>query len=233
MKKTTFLILSLAMVLAASAQPGKTPVKPAGAPVLKNITDSVSYAIGLSVANFYKQQGIKTINATLVTRAINDVTGNKKPIFDETVANNVMNQYMGMLQAQKSRPAIDSGVAFLAKNKLRKEVKTTSSGLQYEVLVEGNGDKPSAKDSVTCHYKGTLLNGTVFDNSYDRGQPITFALNGVIPGWTEGLQLMSVGSKYKLYIPYNLAYGAFDYGPIPGGSMLTFEIELLKVSKGQ
>lgn len=232
MKKTTILFLTVSMALTASAQPGKTPVKPA-APVLKNITDSVSYAIGLSVANFYKQQGIKTINGTLVTKAINDVTGNKKTLFDETVANNVMNQYMGMLQAQKSRPAIDSGNAFLAKNKLRKEVKTTASGLQYEVLVEGNGDKPGPKDSVTCHYKGTLLNGFEFDNSYNRGQPITFALNGVIPGWTEGLQLMSAGSKYKLYVPYNLAYGAFDYGPIPGGSMLTFEIELLKVSKGQ
>lgn len=232
MKKTTLFLLCVTTAVAASAQPGKTPVKPA-APVLKNITDSVSYAIGLSVANFYKQQGIKKINASLVTKAINDVTGNKKTLFDETVANNVMNQYMGMLQAQKSRPAIDSGNAFLAKNKLRKEVKTTSSGLQYEVLVEGNGDKPGLKDSVTCHYKGTLLNGTVFDNSYERGQPITFSLNGVIPGWTEGLQLMKTGSKYKFYIPYNLAYGAFDYGPIPGGSTLTFEVELLKVIKGQ
>ncbi|MFN8292053.1 MAG: FKBP-type peptidyl-prolyl cis-trans isomerase [Chitinophagaceae bacterium] len=232
MKKTILFLFSLAMVSAISAQPGKTPVKPA-APVMKNITDSVSYAIGLSVANFYKQQGIKTFNSSLVTRAINDVIGNKKPLFDETVANNVMNQYMGMLQGQKSKPRIDSCNAFCAKNKLRSEVKTTASGLQYEVMVQGNGEKPGPKDSVTCHYKGSLLNGTVFDNSYDRGEPITFALNGVIPGWTEGLQLMTVGSKYKFYIPYNLGYGALDYGPIPGGSLLIFEVELLKVAKGQ
>lgn len=234
MKKTSLFFFSVITLSVASAQPGKTttktPVKPA-APALKNMNDSMSYAVGLSVANFYRQQGIKSINGSLVTKAINDVLGNKKPLFDETVANNVMNQYMGMMQSQKSKPRIDSCNAFCAKNKLRSDVKTTASGLQYEVLVEGNGDKPGAKDSVTCHYKGSLLDGTVFDNSYDRGEPITFALNAVIPGWTEGLQLMPVGSKYKFYIPYNLGYGALDYGPIPGGSLLIFEVELLNVIK--
>lgn len=232
MKKLTLFLVSVAVAATAMAQPGKTTTK-APAPVLKNITDSVSYAIGLSVASFYKQQGIKNIKSALVTMAINDVMSGKKPLFDETAANGCMNTYMSRIQEEKSKPRIDSGNAFLAKNKLRKEVKTTASGLQYEVLVEGNGDKPTARDSVTCHYKGTLLNGVDFDNSYSRGQPITFALNGVIPGWTEGLQLMAIGSKYKFYIPYNLAYGAFDYGPIPGGSMLTFEVELLEVRKGQ
>jgi FKBP-type peptidyl-prolyl cis-trans isomerase FklB len=158
---------------------------------------------------------------------------NKKPLFDETTSNTVLNNYMSRIQAEKSKPRIDSGAAFLAKNGMRPEVKTTASGLQYEVITLGTGEKPTAKDSVTCHYRGTLLNGSVFDNSYDRGQPITFPLGGVIPGWTEGLQLMPIGSKYKFYIPYNLAYGAFDYGPIPGGSMLTFEVELLEVRKGQ
>lgn len=238
MKKTTLLFLGLAGMSAVMAQPGKTPVKPAAKPVasvnpLKNLTDSASYAIGLSVASFYKQQGIKKINSTLVTRAINDVMGGKKTVFDETAANNIMNLYMGRMQEEKSRPRIDSGAAFCAKNKTRPEVKTTASGLQYEVLTAGNGDKPTAKDSVTCHYKGTLLDGTVFDNSYDRGQPITFPLTGVIAGWTEGLQLMNVGSKYKFVVPYNLGYGAFDYGPIPGGSTLVFEVELLEVKKGQ
>ena len=99
------------------------------------------------------------------------------------------------------------------------------------MLVEGQGEKPRDIDSVTCHYRGYLLNGVDFDNSYNRGQPITFALNRVIKGWTEGLQLMSVGSKYKFYIPYELGYGAYDYGPIPGGSMLTFEVELLNIKK--
>ncbi len=230
MKKIALFLLSVTSACFAMAQPGKTPVKTAP-PVLKNITDSASYAIGMSVANFYKQQGIKSINSSLVTRAINDVMGGKPTLFDEPTANSCMNDYMSKIQSEKSKPRMDSGIAFLAKNKTRPEVKTTASGLQYEVLREGSGEKPSAKDSVTCHYKGTLLNGTVFDNSYDRGQPISFSLNGVIPGWTEGLQLMSVGSKYKFYIPYTLAYGAFDYGPIPGGSTLTFEVELLEIKK--
>lgn len=108
----------------------------------------------------------------------------------------------------------------------------TASGLQYEVVKEGTGIKPQLTDSVTVNYMGTLVNGTEFDNSYKRGQPITFFIRGVIPGWTEGLQLMSVGSKYKFYIPYTLAYGAFDYGPIPGGSALIFEVDLLEVRKG-
>lgn len=236
MKKTTLLCFGMAAMTVAIAQPGKptpkTTPKPA-APLLKNMTDSASYAIGLSVANFYKQQGIKNIKAALVTQGINDVMGGKKTIFDETVANNVMNNYMSRVQEEKSKPRIDSGIAFCAKNKTRPEVKTTPSGLQYEVLIQGAGEKPTTKDSVTCHYRGTLLNGTPFDNSYDRGEPITFALTGVIPGWTEGLQLMPAGSKYKFVIPHNLGYGAFDYGPIPGGSTLLFEIELLEVKKGQ
>lgn len=232
MKKSSLFLLSICCAVATMAQPGKTPVK-APAPLLKNLNDSASYAIGLSVSNFYKQQGIKTISTNLVSKAINDVMTGKKPLFDETVANNVMNAYMGRIQEQKSKPRIDSGRAFLATNKLRKEVKTTASGLQYEVIVEGNGEKPtSPKDSVTCHYRGTLLNGTEIDNSYTRGQPITFSLSAVIKGWTEGLQLMSVGSKYKLYIPNELAWGAFDYGTIPGGSMVIFEVELLAVKRG-
>lgn len=230
MKKAFLFLFSCLLAGSIVAQPGKTPVKTAP-PVLKNIHDSASYAIGMSVANFYKQQGIKNINTGLVSRAISDVMGGKPTLFDETAANSCMNDYMTRMQSEKSKPRMDSGAAFLAKNKLRPEVKTTASGLQYEVLTEGSGEKPTAKDSVTCHYKGSLLNGTVFDSSYDRGQPITFSLGGVIPGWTEGLQLMTPGSKYKLYIPYNLAYGAFDYGPIPGGSTLVFEVELLEVKK--
>lgn len=232
MKKSVLFLFSCILTLAVYSQPGKTPVKPA-TPVLKNITDSASYAIGMSVANFYKQQGIKNINSSLVNRAINDVMSGKKTLFDENTANTCMNDYMSRIQSEKSKPRMDSGAAFLAQNGKKPGVKTTATGLQYEVLTEGSGEKPTAKDSVTCHYRGTLLDGTGFDNSYDRGQPITFSLNGVIPGWTEGLQLMTPGSKYKFYIPYNLAYGAFDYGPIPGGSTLIFEVELLSITKVQ
>jgi FKBP-type peptidyl-prolyl cis-trans isomerase FklB len=200
---------------------------------LRNLQDSASYAIGLSVVNFYKQQGVTELNTRLISKAINDVLGGQKTFFDDNVANSVMNNYMNSLQAMKSKPNIEAGEAFLAQNKTKPGVKTTPSGLQYEVIKEGTGPKPGPTDSVTCHYKGTLLNGTTFDNSYDRGQPITFALNRVIKGWTEGLQLMSVGSKYKFYIPYALGYGPSDYGPIPGGSMLTFEVELLDIKKAK
>lgn len=232
MKQILLFTVLLVSINLLNAQPGTKPVlKPVS--VFKNINDSASYAAGVSVASFYKQQGIKKLNTTLVSKAINDVLGGKKQLLDDATCNNVMNSYMSRLQAEKSKPTIETGQKFLAANKLKAGVKTTASGLQYEVITEGTGERPTAEDSVTCHYRGTLIDGTGVDNSYDRGQPITFALRGVIPGWTEGLQLMTVGSKYKFYIPYTLAYGAFDYNAIPGGSMLIFEIELLAVKKKQ
>ncbi len=232
MKKLFLSIALLTTFNAINAQPGKTktPVSKTPNP-MKSLLDSASYAVGLSVINFYKQQGITKLNSTLVTKAMNDVLAGKKPLLDDAAANGVLNNFMMALQGQKSKPNIDAGQKFLAENKKKPGVKTTASGLQYEILRDSAGPKPVATDSVTCHYKGTLLNGTVFDNSYDRGQPITFSLGGVIKGWTEGLQLMSVGSKYKFYVPYTLGYGAADYGPIPGGSMLTFEVELLEIRK--
>ncbi|RYY52818.1 MAG: FKBP-type peptidyl-prolyl cis-trans isomerase [Chitinophagaceae bacterium] len=219
------------------APAGKPAVKPAAkpgtaaGPVLKTLNDSASYAIGVSVASFYQQQGIKSLNTALITRAINDVLGNKTKLIDETEANAVMNKVMSRMQEDKSKPAIDSGIAFLARNKKRPEVKTTASGLQYEVLRQGDGVRPAAADTFVAHYRGTLLDGTEFDASYPRGEPLKMPLRQVIPGWIEGVQLMPVGSKYKFFIPYTLAYGAFDNGPIPGGSTLIFEIELLDVKK--
>jgi FKBP-type peptidyl-prolyl cis-trans isomerase len=234
MKKLFILVPAIMTGLIIQAQ--KTPVKtttakvPPSAP-LKTLADSASYAIGLSVVNFYKQQGVTSLNTTMISKAINDVMSGKKALFDDNTANAVMNNYMNKLQSQKSKPNIDAGEAFLNTNKSRPGVKTTATGLQYEVITEGTGPKPGPVDTIVCHYRGTLLNGTPFDNSYDRGQPLTIAANRVIPGWTEGLQLMSVGSKYIFYIPYTLGYGASDYGPIPGGSMLKFEVELLDVKK--
>ena len=238
MKNLVVIVLSLSIasgVVAQTTKPGTKPVAKTASLLspLKTLTDSANYAIGVSVATFYKQQGIKKLNSTLITKGINDVLSGKSTLMDDRTCNSVMNNYMSKVMQEKSKGAIDSGEQFLAKNKLKAGVKTTASGLQYEVLTNADGPKPTANDSVTCHYKGSLMNGVVFDNSYDRGQPITFALKGVIPGWTEGLQLMSVGSKYKFYVPYTLGYGAFDYGPIPGGSMLTFEVELLDIKKGQ
>ena len=246
MKKSFLVFTFLCTTIVLNAQTGKTgtgtsksaktvatkttAAKPA-VNALKNMNDSASYAVGVSVANFYKQQGIKNLNTSLVSKAIDDILSGKKPLLDDAAANNCMNNYMSRIQAEKSRPAIDAGQTYLAKNKTLPGIKTTASGLQYQIIREGTGAKPVAEDSVTCHYRGTLLDGTPFDNSYDSGKPITFALRGVIPGWTEGLQLMTVGSKYKFYIPFILGYGAFDYQSIPGGSMLTFEIELLDIKK--
>jgi FKBP-type peptidyl-prolyl cis-trans isomerase FklB len=204
----------------------KTPA--ASATVLRTQNDSLSYAIGLSVANFYRQQGIK-LNTTLVTKALNDLAAKKKPLLTDEQANLV---FMCHSNPQICT-TVKEGEQFLASNKKNANVKSTPSGLQYEVVKQGTGMRPGPTDTVTVNYKGTLLNGTEFDNSYTRGQPASFPLNGVIKGWTEGLQLMSVGGKYKFYIPYQLAYGLNDMQAIPGGSVLVFEVELLDVKKAQ
>jgi FKBP-type peptidyl-prolyl cis-trans isomerase FklB len=240
MKKLFFVsVIAIAATTLVNAQQkpaakpaAKSAAKPAASnTVLKNMIDSASYAIGVSEARFMKQQGITKINSAIVAKAIEDVMSNKNVALNDQQCNAAVMGYIGKIQQEKSKGAIEAGEKFLAENKKRPEVKTTPSGLQYEVIKEGTGIRPTAEDSVTCNYAGTLINGTEFDNSYKRGEPITFALRGVIPGWTEGLQYMTVGSKYKLYIPYNLAYGTQDNGPIPGGSTLIFDVELLDVKK--
>jgi FKBP-type peptidyl-prolyl cis-trans isomerase FklB len=229
--KKILIAFSLAASFTAAAQKKTVPVKKPATPppALKNVVDSASYAIGVSVANFYKQQGMKQLNAAMVSKAITDVLGGKKVLLNDQQCNDIIMSYINRAQADKSKPTIAAGQAFLAKNKTKAGIKTTASGIQYEVLREGTGPKPLATDSVTVHYAGTLINGTEFDNSYKRGEPITFPLNGVIAGWTEAVQLMSVGSKYKLYIPHQLAYGTRDVGNIPAGSVLVFEVELLAI----
>jgi FKBP-type peptidyl-prolyl cis-trans isomerase len=216
----------------ATAGTTKTPAaaKPVSAPNLKNLNDSASYAMGISFANFYVQQGLSDINVSLVNKAIADVIGKKKVLMSNEEANMIMMRYMNQAQEAKAKGNIEAGEKFLAQNKTKPGIKTTVSGLQYEVLKEGNGPKPEATDTVTVHYAGTLLNGEEFDNSYKRGEPISLPLNGVIRGWTEALQLMPLGSKYKLYIPYQLGYGTQGAGSIPPGSVLIFEVELLKIN---
>jgi len=214
-------------------KPAIVQKKTAGTALLKTQKDSVDYAIGVSIANFYKIQGVQSLNAKLVTKTVNDVLAGQKPAFNETQMIAVINNYLNRIQAWKSRPNIVAGEKFLAENKSKPGVSTTASGLQYEVLKQGTGPKPGVKDTVVCHYRGTFLNGQVFDESYGRGQPIEFAVTGVISGWTEALQLMPVGSKYKLYVPYNLGYGMNDYFAIPGGSLLIFEVELLSIKGKQ
>jgi len=225
--------------LSASAQKKPVPKKTttttsratANSGAFKNLTDSASYAIGLSVANFYKQQGFKNLNTAMIAKAINDVQSNKPAAFDEATANETIMFYIDPEARERVRPVIESGKVFLANNKKRAGVKTTASGIQYEILKDGQGPKPLATDTVVVNYVGKLINGTEFDNSAKTGKPIEFPLNRVIRGWTEGLQLMPVGSKYKFYIPYNLAYGVNGAGTIPGGATLIFEVELLDIKK--
>jgi len=204
--------------------------KPA-ALTLKNEIDSVSYALGVSLASYYQSQGVLKLNGDLLGSAVNDFLSGKTPLLDNGISNTLLNTYMTRLQSEKSKLNKDAGEKFLAENKKRTGVITTESGLQYEIINAGNGESPTAIDSVTCHYRGTFIDGRGFDNSYDRGQLITFSLNGVIKGWTEGLQLMKVGAKYKFYIPYQLGYGEYDYMSIPGGSALLFEVELIDVKR--
>ena len=216
----------------AAHKPGdasKTMVSPV---VLKTEQDSLSYAIGLSVANFYKQQSISNINTALVTRAINDVNKKGKLLMDEQQANTVLVTYVQKAKAEKASGNKKLGQEFLAANKNKPGVTTLPSGLQYTIIKQGAGPKPAITDQVRVHYHGTLIDGRVFDSSIERGQPIELAVNGVIPGWTEALQLMPVGSKWKLFIPSNLAYGDQQAGPmIAPGATLIFDVELLDIVK--
>jgi FKBP-type peptidyl-prolyl cis-trans isomerase len=202
---------------------------PSTTPSFKNLSDSFSYALGIQVANYYKQQGIKSINANLLAKAINDVYANKKSSIDDKSIETIMMKTLMPEQYKKTGLNIEAGEKFLAQNKKKAGVITTSSGLQYEVITQGTGPKPSIADSVVCNYRGTFLNGIAFDDSYARGIPATFALTGVVKGWTEVLQLMPVGSKYKVYVPYQLGFGGNDYNGIPGGSLTIFDIELLGI----
>lgn len=242
MKKFVLLALACvpATVLLAQAQAKKKPAtaakKPAAAatpaaPVLKNSADSFSYAIGLSIASFYKAQGISDINNQLVLKALSDAKVDK-PLLNETQVNNCIVNYMQTARSTKAGPNKKAGLAFLAENKKKPGVVTLPSGLQYQIIKEGTGPKPTAEDQVKVHYQGTLIDGTVFDSSIERGEPLTLGLKNVIPGWTEALQLMPVGSKWKLFIPSDLAYGDNPAGPkIKEGSTLIFDVELIEIVK--
>jgi len=193
--------------------------------------DSVSYSLGVLIAQNLKQQGFKSLNGDDMALAINDVLDGKPTIFTPEEANKCVQEYQQAAAAKAFGANKEEGAAFLATNGKRKEVTTLASGLQYEVINAGTGASPAATDKVTVHYHGMLIDGTVFDSSVDRGQPATFPVNGVIQGWVEALQLMKEGDKWKLFIPADLAYGergaGADIGPF---STLIFEVELLKIN---
>ncbi len=214
----------------APAKKTITATKPAPV-LLKNGLDSFSYALGLSMAGFYKEQGVKNINTNLVLRALNDVKSGK-PLLDESQTNSSIVGYMSALKSEKAAGNKKEGQAFLEANKNKPGVVSLPSGLQYLVVKEGTGAKPTLTDKVKVHYEGTLINGKIFDSSIQRGEPIELNVNGVIPGWTEALQLMPVGSKWKLFIPSDLAYGDNGAGAdIKPGSTLIFDVELLDIVK--
>ena len=219
-------------VTSAVHKPAGSAAAASGGPALKTGQDSLSYAIGLSVANFYKQMNITNINSALVTRAINDVNKKGKQLMTDQGADSCMRNYILKSKSDKASGNKKVGMDFLAANKKKPGVVALPSGLQYTIIKEGTGPKPALTDMVRVHYHGTLIDGTIFDSSVQRGEPIELAVNGVIPGWTEALQLMPVGSKWKLFIPSNLAYGDQQAGQqIAPGSTLIFDVELLDIIK--
>lgn len=194
--------------------------------------DKISYALGLSLGNNLLSSGIKSLNIEKLARGIQDVLEQKKPEITYQEAQEIIDEYFRKLQEQSSEKTISEGKAFLESNGKRPEVITLKSGLQYEIINKGNGNLPKASDKVRVHYHGTLIDGTVFDSSVRRGEPATFSVTQVISGWVEALQLMPVGSKWKLYIPSNLAYGAQGAGQHIGPhTTLIFEVELLDIVK--
>ena len=231
--KTIFLALLLPVTI-SYAQTKKPVVKPRHTPVKSatalTSTDSLSYAIGVQVAEYYKTQGIEKVNEDYIKKAFIDVYSNKTLLISEDQCNMNIQQKLQEFLTKKISAVKEQGTKFLEENKKRPGVVTLPSGLQYEIITKGTGPIPTATDTVSANYIGTLIDGKEFDNSYKRGQALTIPVSNVIRGWTEALELMPVGSKWKLYVPSDLAYGDRGAGSvIPGGSALIFEIELLSI----
>lgn len=240
MKKILFaFILGTAALTAAAqtktAKPApKTAGKPAAAPAaaaFKNSTDSASYALGMRIAQNLKSQGLDPLNLAVFQKGMTDALQGKKPVIADELLDNCIGSFQQAVSAKKALVARKAATEFLAANGKRKGVVTLPSGMQYEIIKAGTDTvKPTLASKVKCHYHGTLINGDIFDSSVERGEPISFPLGNVIRGWQEGLQLMTVGSKWKFFIPADLAYGDQQKGDkIAPGSLLIFEVELLGV----
>lgn len=194
--------------------------------------DKVSYALGLSIGNNFQNSGIKDLQMEDFVKGLKDVLSEAQPVISYDEAKEVINDFFVKLQGEKLEINKKAGEEFLAINKHKAGVVELPSGLQYQVLTKGTGAKPTAQDQVKCHYHGTLINGTVFDSSVERGEPAVFGVSQVIPGWVEALQLMETGSKWRLFIPSNLAYGEHGAGEvIEPNSTLVFDVELLDIVK--
>ena len=218
-------IISVAFSFAVAAFAEEKP------PQLKDLKDKASYSIGLNVGMNMKRQNVD-VNQDAFTAGFKDALAGRKPLMTEQEVREAMMAFEKDMQ-QKQNDAAQKNSAdaqkFMTENKSKEGVKTTGSGLQYKVMKEGSGAQPKATDTVTVNYRGTLTDGTEFDSSYKRGQPATFPVSGVIKGWTEALQMMKVGSKYQLFIPPDLGYGANGQRAIPPNSVLIFEVELMDV----
>lgn len=233
MKNTILYMVVVGLILAATAcqQGGTTNAK------LETNVDSVSYAIGVLVGSNNKQQlenvpGGSDLDKSIMSAAFSAASASEELKISEEDANQMVQTYFREAGERKGQENLEAGNAFLESNKSKEGVTTTESGLQYEVITEGTGEKPTPADQVRVHYHGTLMDGTVFDSSVERGEPATFGVSQVISGWTEALQLMPVGSKWKLTIPSDLAYGERGAGANIGpNSVLVFEVELLEIVK--
>ncbi len=235
MKNFLILIICIASTVIAQAQvkkpiTKKATVTKASTSLFKNSTDSFSYAIGLEGAAYYKSQGATTINSALVKKAFDDVYGKKTLLLTPQQSTMTIQNKLKKYMENKNAKVKEEGKNFLAENKKRQGVVELPSGLQYEIITAGTGEKPKATDTVKAHYAGRLITGEEFDNSYKRGEPLQIPVGGVIQGWVEALQLMPVGSKWKLFIPSDLGYGERGAGgSIPGGAALVFDIELIEI----
>jgi len=227
MKRFTFIFVTFSLVLPLFGQEKSLQ--------LKDQKDKVSYSLGLNIGFNLGRQNI-SINPDVLTAGIKDAIAGKPQLTTDQVKETMAAFEKDMTEKQKvaGEKNAAEGTKFLEENKKKEGVKTTASGLQYKSIKEGTGAQPKGNDTVTVNYRGTLINGTEFDSSYKRGQPATFPLNGVIKGWTEGLQLMKAGSKYQLFVPPNLAYGDRAVGPdISANSTLIFDVELIGVKPAE
>ena len=200
--------------------------------MLQNDLDKASYSLGLNIASSLKNEGISGINAEALAKGVADIMEENELQIPITEATQIVQAFLSQAQQKKFEKNISEAQKFLAENAKKTEVVELPSGLQYQILKEGTGDIPTAENTITAHYHGTLIDGTVFDSSVQRNQPASFPVNGVIKGWVEALQLMPVGSKWKLFIPSELAYGANPHpgGPIEPHMALIFEVELLEIN---
>lgn len=231
MKTFAASLLALCSFIAVSAQPGNVKPGPKNPVMCKNLKDSASYSLGYNIGQSLMQRYAE-MDPNMIAQAIKDAYAQKPSAVDVNVGQTTVQNFLMKAVQKKAAGNKAAGQKFLETNKKKPGVVTTASGLQYEVITMGTGEKPKASDNVKVNYAGTLIGGKEFDNSARHGGAAQFNVGGVIPGWTEALQLMPVGSKFKLYIPSNLAYGDSEMGAeIPAGSTLIFEVELLEIVK--